>query len=76
MCASSRTSCRMASQNRYRADFGGFAGILMVPVLGCHKLVSEPQVDGTPLVRFDCRLTLPTDVVESSVKTYFLKFVG
>ena len=34
-----------------RADFGGIAGILMVPVKGRHKLVSEPQVDDTPIVQ-------------------------
>jgi hypothetical protein len=26
-----------ASQNRYRANFGGIAEILMVPILGCHN---------------------------------------
>ena len=29
-------------QNRYCADFGEIAGILIVPVLGRHKVVSEP----------------------------------
>ncbi len=65
MCDSSHTSCRRASQNRYRADFGGIAGILMVPVPGRHKLVSEPQVDGTPTSPA-CRIALPT-VVEFRV---------
>ena len=63
----------MGVSNRYRADFGGIAGIRMVPVLGRHKVVSELWFIDTPLVRSACRITLPTDVVVSSVKNYFLK---
>jgi hypothetical protein len=36
--------CRRASQNRYRADFGKFAGILMVPVLGRHTVAAMKSV--------------------------------
>ncbi len=40
---------------------------------GVSQVGIRAQVVDTPLVRFACRLTLPTDVVVSSVKTYFLK---
>jgi hypothetical protein len=44
-----------------------------VPVLGRHKLVSEPKFCRYPRVRSVCRITLPMYVVESSVKTILLK---
>ena len=60
-------------QNRYCANFGGIAGIRIVPVLGASQSGIRAQVHGSLVVRSACKITLPTDVVVSSVKNYFLK---
>ena len=71
MCDSSRTLCRRASSNLYHVDFGGIAGIRRIPVLGRHKVASELRFFDAFLARSAYRITLPTDVVVSSVKNYF-----
>jgi hypothetical protein len=65
-----------AFPKRHRANYGVFAIIRKVPILGRHKLVSEPRFCRYPRVRSACRITLPMVVVESSVKSILLKCVG
>jgi hypothetical protein len=62
-----------AFPKRHRANCGVIAVIRKVPILGRHKLVSEPRFCRYPRVRSACRITLPMIVVESSVKTILLK---
>jgi hypothetical protein len=50
--------------DRYNLQGAGF---------GASQVVSEPRFCRYPRVQSACRLTLPTDVVESSVKTILLK---
>jgi hypothetical protein len=62
-CVSKATSCRLW-RDRYNlqgADFGAL------------QVVSEPRFCRYPRVQSACRITLPTDVVESSVQTILLK---
>jgi hypothetical protein len=62
-----------AFPKRHRANCGVIAIIHKVPILGHHKLVSEPRFCRYPRVRSACRITLPMVVVQSSVKTTLLK---
>jgi hypothetical protein len=62
-CVSKATSCRLW---RVRYDLQG-AGF------GVSQVVSEPRFCRYPLVQSACRITLPMDVAESSVKTILLK---
>jgi hypothetical protein len=62
-----------AFPERHRACCGVIVTIRKVPVLGCYKLVSEPRFCRYPRVQSAYRITLPMDVVESSVKTILLK---
>jgi hypothetical protein len=63
-----------AFPKRHHVDCGLIAIICKVPVLGRYKLVSEPGfVDTHGSSQSACRLTLPTDVVVSIVKTIFVK---
>jgi hypothetical protein len=62
-CVSKATSCRLWRDryNLWGADFGA------------SQVVSEPRFCRYQLLQFAYRLTLPTDVVESSVKIILLK---
>jgi hypothetical protein len=62
-----------AFPKRHRANCGVIAIIRKVPILGRHKLVSEPRFCRYPRVRSACRITLPMVVVVSRVKTILLK---
>jgi hypothetical protein len=62
-CVSKATSCELWRDccNSQGANFG------------VSQVVSEPRFYRYPQVRSACRITLPTDVVESSVKTILVK---
>jgi hypothetical protein len=62
-CVSKARSCELWREcyNSQDADFGA------------SQVVSEPRFCRYPRVRSACRITLPTDVVVSSVKTILLK---
>jgi hypothetical protein len=62
-CVSKATSCRLW-RDRYNLQGAGF---------GALQVVSEPRFCRYPRVQFAYRITLPTDVVVSSVKTILLK---
>jgi hypothetical protein len=62
-----------AFSKRHRANCGMMAIIRKVPILGASQVVSEPRFCWYPRVRSACRITLPTVVVVSSVKTILLK---
>jgi hypothetical protein len=62
-----------AFPKRHRANCGVITVIRKVPILGRHKLVSEPRFYRYPRVRYAFRLTLQMVVVVSSVKTILLK---
>jgi hypothetical protein len=62
-----------AFPKRHHVDCGVIAIICKVPVFGVLQVVSEPRFCRYPRVQSACRITLPTDVVESSVKTSLLK---
>ena len=65
------TLCLVGVQGSLLCGFGGSAKICIVPIRGCHKVVSEHglRYPTSPA----CRITLPTDDVESSVENYFAK---
>jgi hypothetical protein len=62
-----------AFPKRHRANCGVIAIIRKVLILGRHKWYQSPRFCRYLRVRSTCRLTLPMDVVESSVKTILLK---
>jgi hypothetical protein len=62
-----------AFPKRHRANCGMMAIIRKMPILGASQVVSEPRFCRYPRVRSACRITLPTVVVVSSVKTILLK---
>jgi hypothetical protein len=62
-----------AFRKRHRVNCGVNAIIRKVPIFGASQVVSEPRFCRYPRVRSACRLTLPTVVVVSSVKTILVK---
>jgi hypothetical protein len=62
-CVSKATSCRLW-RARYNLQGAGF---------GASQVVSEPRFCRYPQVQSACRITLPTTVIESSVKIMLLK---
>jgi hypothetical protein len=62
-----------AFSKRHHVDFGVIAMICKVPVFWALQVVLEPRFCRYPRVQSTCRITLPTYVVESTVKTIFLK---
>jgi hypothetical protein len=62
-CVSKATSCRLW-RDHYNLQGASF---------GALQVVSEPRFCRYPWVQSACRITLPMDVVESSVKTILLK---
>jgi hypothetical protein len=62
-CFSKATSCGLW-RKRYHPQGADFEAL---------QVVSEPRFCRYPRVQSACRITLPTDVVVSSVKTIFLK---
>jgi hypothetical protein len=62
-----------AFPKRHRVDCGMIAIICKVPVLGRHKWYQSHMFFRYPWVQSAYRITLPTDVVEFSVKTILLK---